>query len=99
MKGAALRERPCSRPSCPLFLLRPQGPLLTGTEPGEVVAQMDSRSPVLGYPGTVQLFKNRKIKVTIPKINWLMSIFSMFSKRTWVVWFVSVMKFTVYTGA
>ena len=76
MKGAALRERPCSRPSCPLFLLRPQGPLLTGTEPGEVVAQMDSRSPVLGYPGTVQFLKDREIKVTVPEINWLVSVCS-----------------------
>ena len=99
MKGEALREQPCSWPSCLSFLPRPQGPLLTGTEPGEVVAHMDSRSPVLGYSGAVQLFKNRKIKLTIPKINWLMSVFSIFSKRTWVVWFVSVMKFTVYTGA
>ena len=65
MKGEALREQPCSWPSCLSFLPRPQGPLLTGTEPGEVVAHMDSRSPMLGYPGAVQLFKNIKIKVTI----------------------------------
>ena len=80
MKEAALREQPCSWPSCPPFLLRPQGPLLTGTEPGEVVACIDSRSPMLGYPGAVQLLKNRKIKVTVPEINWLMSVCSCFPK-------------------
>ena len=85
MKGEALREGACSWPFCPTFLPRPQGPLLTGTQPREVVAHVDSRFPILGYPGTVQLFKNRKIKVTICKINWLMSVFSIFSKRTWVV--------------
>ena len=85
MKGEALRERTYSGPSCPPFLLRPQGPLLTGTKPEEVVAHIESRSPMLGYPGTVQLLKDRKIKVTVPKISWLMSVCSMFSKRTWVV--------------
>ena len=85
MKGEALREVACSQPSCPTFLPKPQGPLATGTKPREVVAHMDSKSPVLGYPGAVQLFKNRKIKDTIPKINWFMPVFSIFSKRTWVV--------------
>ena len=69
----------------PPFLLRPQGRLLTGTKPEEVVAHTESRSPVLGYPGAVQLLKDRKNKVTVPKMNWLMSVCSMFSKRTWVV--------------
>ena len=85
MKGEALREGAYSWPVCPTFLPRPQGPLLTGTEPREVIAHMDSRSPILGYPGAVQSFKNRKINDTIPKINWFMPVFSMFSKRTWVV--------------
>ena len=64
MKGEALRERTWSRPSWPAFLSRPQGPFLAGTEPGEVAPLTDSRSPMVGYPGTVQFFKNRKIKVT-----------------------------------
>ena len=76
MKGEALRERPCSWSFCPSFFPRRQGPLLTGTEPGEVVAHVDSRSPVLGYPGTVQFLKDREIKVTVPEINWLVSVCS-----------------------
>ena len=84
MKGEALRERTYSGPSCPPFLLRPQGPLLTGTKPEDVVAHIESRSPVLGYPGAVQLLKDRN-NVTVPKINWLMSVCTMFSKKTWVV--------------
>ena len=35
---------------------------------------------MLGYPGAVQLLKNRKIKVTVPEINWLMSVCSCFPK-------------------
>ena len=85
MKGEALREWTYSGPSCPPFLLRPQGPLLTGTKPEDVVAHIESRSPVLGYPGAVQLLKDRNNNVTVPKINWLMSVCTMFSKKTWVV--------------
>ena len=81
MKGEALREQTYSGPSCPPFLLRPQGPLLTGTKPEDVVAHIESRFPVLGYPGAVQLLKYRKNQVTAPKINWLMSVCTMFSKK------------------
>ena len=79
----------------PPFLLRPQGPLLTRSKPEEVVAHIGSRFPVLGYPGTVQLLKDRNNKVTAPKINWLMFVCTMFSKKTWVVSSASVMKCTV----
>lgn len=31
---------------------------------------------MLIYPGAVQFLKDRKIKVTVPKINWLVSVCS-----------------------